>query len=279
MSTWGKIRYDLVRETGIADVELVSTWINEAYVDILDHRAWRALMLDFDVVTEAPYQTGTVAVTAGGVALAGTGTAWTEAMSGRQVFVGVDPLPYRFYFVSPTLATLDRPWQGATATGVGYRMVLAFFPVPINIKLVQWRRPKPEWGESLPVGRGLTPIPSVGLPDHWDAVDVADTGERFIRVSPAPDAAYLLTFTGQQAPVGFDGTNVQDSPLPFIQEDAIRWHVKGLARQHNKDKNGADAAFRMYANALARMARLDDARQNPQPLRVAGWMKARSIQI
>lgn len=276
---WGRIRFDLVKETGVSDLELLSTWMNDAYVDILDARSWRGLDLDFDVVTKAPYEAGSVTLTQGSASIVGVGTVWTADMDGRQIYLAADPEPYRFNYLSATSASLDRPWPDETWTDASYQIVLAFYPVPENIKLVQWRRPKMGWGEVYDVPRGASAtVAQVGRPRFWDPVDFADSGQRFIRLTPAPDDSYVLTFVGQQRPIGFDGSNVEDSPLPWIQFDAIRWYVKGCAYRHANKADQSVDAFKMYLNARGRMATLDDARQEARPARTASWMRARSIE-
>lgn len=71
----------------------------------------------------AVYNTGTVAVTAGSVAVVGTGTSWTANVDAGMI-IDIAGSPDKFYLVkrvnSNTTLDLDEAWGGSTGSGLGY---------------------------------------------------------------------------------------------------------------------------------------------------------------
>jgi len=55
---------------------------------VWESHSWYGREVTTDLALVAPYSTGTVAIAHGGTALTGTGTTWTEAMTGRKIAVG-----------------------------------------------------------------------------------------------------------------------------------------------------------------------------------------------
>lgn len=77
------------------------------------------------------YRTGTIAVSAGSAAVAGTGTSWLTSVKPGESLVGPDGLPYEILSVTSNVAmTLGSLYKGATVSGAPY----AVLPTAANLK-------------------------------------------------------------------------------------------------------------------------------------------------
>lgn len=123
MPTLGEIRMQLSKTQPGLDQDVLDAWILEGLQFILGELNWQRLDVKTSVVIPAEYNAGTVALTQGSDVVTGSGTAFTEAMSGR-LFRVLDESDayYQFTQVSATEGTLDRPYEGDTATGLSYRI-------------------------------------------------------------------------------------------------------------------------------------------------------------
>lgn len=93
------------------------------------------------------YQTGTVSVTKNSAVVTGTGTIWNGTQTGATVVNAGDIFTVddsRLYFIqsvdSATQITLNKPYQGETAEGLEYRIVLlaaAHFPADTATKVAR----------------------------------------------------------------------------------------------------------------------------------------------
>ena len=97
--------------------------INDVYVRALPRiEDWATLVAESVLSMTAKYNTGTVAVSAGGTAVTGTGTVWTSAMiatDGYKIkFSGNDNI-YTFTYVGATSGTISPALSGATAISGG----------------------------------------------------------------------------------------------------------------------------------------------------------------
>lgn len=89
--------------------------------------------------TLGTYSTGTVTVVNGSTAVTGSGTVWGDIVNEGDLFTIDDD---KFYYVaalnSDTSLTLDKPYAEASASGVGYRVMLntaAHFPSDVAAKV------------------------------------------------------------------------------------------------------------------------------------------------
>lgn len=101
--------------------------INDAYTRSLPGlNDWNPLITEGYLTMSAYYSTGTVAISAAGTALTGTGTTWTSGMTtnnGWKIkFAGVDNI-YSFTYLSATTATISPALEGATnLSGATYKL-------------------------------------------------------------------------------------------------------------------------------------------------------------
>jgi hypothetical protein len=166
---------------------------------------WRHLEVfpPHQLVTVAPYTTGTIAVTNGSSSVVGTGTAWTTALHGNQVLkVSGDS---NWYFISSvgstTGITLATKYVGTTAAAATYSIYTVRFPLPSDIamwkvKSVIVQNPhrvldyidEDELNELRP-----DMLVTTGQPVRY--TDVGDN----LQFDPVADAAYVVTVRYQRS--------------------------------------------------------------------------------
>ncbi|KKL49116.1 hypothetical protein LCGC14_2318710, partial [marine sediment metagenome] len=114
-----------------AGYPLAREWVAFAFRQVAERRRWSWLVKENQFLFPDPVTAGTVAVTRNSATITGTGTAVTGAMIGRQFRVGNQtPLYTITARASDTSWTIERPWGGSTATGVGYEIFNAYATVP-----------------------------------------------------------------------------------------------------------------------------------------------------
>lgn len=90
------------------------------------------------LVFNAAYQTGTVAINVGDTALTGTGTIFTTAMTGRYIRVNNDDVCYKVTYVSATALTLESAYLGtANVSGVPFCITQDVTALPTDFKSMQ----------------------------------------------------------------------------------------------------------------------------------------------
>lgn len=114
--TYGQIRLRLSKLLPGIDVELIDGWVQDRYAMILDLLAWKRL--EGEAVFQVPlsYAIGTVSAQQGSNAITGSGTTWTSDMTGLMIRINNGTEYYTFTYVSATSATLDREYEGSTAS-------------------------------------------------------------------------------------------------------------------------------------------------------------------
>lgn len=110
------------------------TW--QAIRDLFNDHPWSFALKEGRLLTEAPYSTGTVAVTNGSTAVTLTGgtwlTSWTTAPSSRRFATSSRNEPYNITITSGTTGTLDVAWQGDTNTATTYSLYRDIYAVPAD---------------------------------------------------------------------------------------------------------------------------------------------------
>lgn len=128
--TYGQIRLRLSQMAPGVPLELIDGWLGDRYTQILDLLPWKRLEGETVIQSPASYQAGTVTVTQGSAAIAGSGTNWTSALTGLMIRINSGPEFYTFTYVSSAGGTLDRPYEASTnsittstvgAPGSGYQ--------------------------------------------------------------------------------------------------------------------------------------------------------------
>lgn len=111
--------------------ELAADWVNNAFREVAEQRSWSWLFKFGQFEMPALYNTGTVSVTRGDNVVTGSGTAWTGDMAGRQFRVSVNSPIYTIVQVNSTTSiSLDSVWGGATGSGLGHQIYLAYVTPP-----------------------------------------------------------------------------------------------------------------------------------------------------
>ena len=115
------------RATDSTTENFYKSLVNIVYTSLLPQvREWRAFVTQFDdpIQVVGNYNTGTVAVTNASATVTGTSTVWTSAMVGRRFKVSGDDDVYIVdAFTSSTSITLNRAYNGATATAATYEIL------------------------------------------------------------------------------------------------------------------------------------------------------------
>ncbi len=118
--TFGELRLELQKLYPGLDPDTLDGYINEAYEQIARRRRWKGVEAESQFVTVAVYRTGTIALTANATTVTGTDTVFTSAMTGRKIRPSGRNESYTFTYVSATSGTLDRGYEGETATELAY---------------------------------------------------------------------------------------------------------------------------------------------------------------
>lgn len=230
--TWGQLSLALSRKAPNLPIDEIADSLNRAYDGILRERRWRALFQSTVLVTAAPVSGGTVTVTADSAAVVGSGTAFSGEMVGRifQV-VGSNEVYSVAEVTDETNLTLDRVFAETTAAGASYRITQDVYSLGVLAReVVSVEFPGgsvPVEGVSLEELRQFCPIPGTeGQPRIWAPYhDVADTytGIAVARLvlAPTPDAVYGLKVNYIVVARGFDGSNTEESPMPFVDDAAL----------------------------------------------------------
>lgn len=252
MSTFGQIRLRLSQEFPGVNPDLLNSVINGAYGDILDARDWSQLKTSSSVVTTAPYQAGTVTATNLSATLTGLSTAWTSAVNGLSIVIGGTGNRYTVTFVSGTSVTLDRVYEGDTTSGASYTMFVDEYALSTNVKSIS-RIKNQTTGVDLygPLNRGavLTMPFTTGEPAYF--AQGLPTGSnpvyQTVVLWPIPSKRSTLNVEYQTLALGFDGRNTGDSPLPWINAEAI---IQGAAMKLEKDAGEFQRRTMLYREAL-----------------------------
>lgn len=231
MPTLGEIRMQLSKTQPGLDQDVLDAWILEGLQFILGELNWQRLDVKTSVVIPAEYNAGTVALTQGSDVVTGSGTAFTEAMSGR-LFRVLDESDayYQFTQVSATEGTLDRPYEGDTATGLSYRINQNVFQAGADCRGIHsvdgLIRKAPS---DLPPARLHYGPPRVWTP-YMDSLTAPPVMQ--FEVYPIPIEAGLLavSYTLDAVPSSVDASA---SILPFVFAGAVKAYVQDMV---DKDK-------------------------------------------
>lgn len=116
MATYGQIRLRCSKLAAGVDLELIDGWLQDRYTEIMDELPWKRTEGETVIQSPVSYQVGTLTATQGSAAVVGSGTAWTAALTGLTIRIADNPEFYVFSFTDGTHGTLDRPYEGSTAS-------------------------------------------------------------------------------------------------------------------------------------------------------------------
>jgi hypothetical protein len=232
LMTWGQLRLQLRQSAPGYSLDLIDESLNNRYARVLDHVRWNWLEARASVETETPYVSSTdlVSVTQGSNAITGTGTAWTSDLNGQKFQAAADGPFYTFTYVSSTSATLDRPYEGGTQTGIGYTLFTNIYALPADCKAVLQVSSADDGFDltnldEMDLGESVGFRDEIGNPDVYAVTpspEDLDGGTTWqIELFPIPNQQKGYPILYQRAAPGFDGSATGDSPLPFVTDAVI----------------------------------------------------------
>ena len=208
-------------------------YIQTTYQSILADRQWSGLRGSFYLTLSLGYSEGSIAVTNGSTAITGTGTAWSAAWTQRAIQIAGLQKAYNITFLTATTATLDRPYEDDTDTGVTYQIFQQNYALPSDVKQV-----------TRVIFNGTAP-PLIKI-DHdsmlrypisfGDAAQWApgldgggDPTYKTIDLYPIPIAGDSLELEYLKVLPTFNGRNTEDYPPEWFSDDALIAGAKWLA--------------------------------------------------
>lgn len=111
--------------TGEAEWRLI-----EAYRSNCSEYPWAHFIKEGTITTEAPYSTGTVAVTNGDTAVTLTDGTWDTTWTNRKILLEGDEVPYGITIATASTGTLDRDFLGDTLTAGTYEIYREVYSLP-----------------------------------------------------------------------------------------------------------------------------------------------------
>lgn len=257
---------------------MVLDFINNRYARVTSSRHWDWLYQTLDSQLEAPYETGTVALTEGSQVVTGSGTAFSANLVPNNVFI---PSGRQETYVvstvdSATQFTLEGEYAGDTASGVSYQVVKPIFTLPANCEHVQ-SIVLDGVGELIPIGtqelrrKQASAAVLVGVPRYFSEVGRrAADGLRTVEVWPAPGERYAI-----QLSYGVQIMKLEDSSdnyplIPDRHRVVLYYGALSEMYRYMSNQAKAESAERDFIQTLVAMqndSQLTDSRYILQPAR------------
>lgn len=261
--TWGQIRMELRQELPQVDLPVLTAWIRSAYEQILKARPWSGLSAEATLITAARVNAGTVAVEQLSDTVTGTDTAWTEDMVGRMFRVEPEGDWYEIAGVDAVgqTLTLSSAYRGEDHAAAGYSITQYRYTLPNYVKSVKSMQ-LPNDGSAWPafVTEDYRRW-HIGDPIYWRPGP--RTTLATVDLYPVPELEVAIPFTYVAAVTGFDGSNTEDEPLPWVDVETLKAAVRHRA--------GVSGAIEERNAGLAMMSAEDNARTPSVPLRASRW--------
>ncbi len=279
--TYGQVRFRVSKEVPGLDLDLLDGYLVDRYTSILDRLKWNRQRSEYTFSTVAPYATGTLALTQGSNVVTLTGGTFTSGMTGRRLLVGGQNEPYTFTYVGAAAGTLDRGFDGATASGLSYQIVQPFYALPATARLLDGGRlldtdeplanmSRAELNASAPA-RIAVGVPGILAP----AID-SSSNLLQVEVYPAPDAIYSVAAEITSEAPSITGTAT--TLLPWLRPSALVAGASADAFAHKTDWNSAKYAESKYESYLSDMIRTEGFNRGPRPVKLAGWMTRHNVE-
>ncbi len=280
--TFGEIRFRLQKECPGTDPDVLDGAINDAYESILNRIAWKDLEADDRIQTVAVYATGSMALTFGSLSVTGVGTTWTDAMTGRGVFIPSRNESYRFNQISATTGALDRPYEGATAAASGYKIYQDIYELPADFErpkislnerangVIEFMtRPQVDRIAPARLEFGEPEVYSLVMPGPLLALVADDENDRKrAKLYPIPlyAAGYPIAYI-RSVPRFADG-DTDNVILPWVSTKALIDLSRAGIEAKRKDFNAA-AGFTATAEVeIGKMTMADAAKRGPIRIRM-----------
>ena len=261
--TYGQIRLLLTKALPGIDEELISGWIQARYQRILDTISWKRQEAESILQAPPSYAIGTVTATQGSTSIVSDGspaTVFTAAMNGLMIRINNTSEYYQFAYASPTSATLDRGFQGPTASGLAYRIDQAVFLLPSNCRILRQVRPlhnrerplemvSPAELNRISSSRNLYGTPAYAC-QTWDSF--SDPPQMQVELFPVPDVpdsssnllSWGIDYIFEEAELDVDGTTA--TLKPFARPSAIMSGVSADAMRPRPQWEGNISAAELY---------------------------------
>ena len=261
--TYGQIRLLLTKALPGVDEELISGWIQGRYQRILDTISWKRQEAESILQAPASYAIGTITATQGSSSIVSDGspaTVFTAGMNGLMIRINNTSEYYQFTYVSPTSGTLDRGFEGPTASGLAYRIDQAVFLLPSNCRILRQVRPMHNRSQPLTMvspaelnrishSRNLYGTPQYAC-QTWDSF--SDPPQMQVELFPVPDGpdtsgsllSWGVDYIFEEAELDPDGTTA--TLKPFARPSAIMMGVHSDAMRPRPQWEGNLAAAALY---------------------------------
>lgn len=246
--------------------------INDVYQRYLNSYQWQRLVKTSTLQTTAIYDTGTLAVSAGGTTLTGTDTVWTAAMTGRRIRIAGRNETYIFTRVSNTSATIDRAFEGDAETEAAYYIFQSIYAAPVDADLIDsievpgsgrdLDQESAEYLDKLGTDRWTLGRPTLYTP----APDVTISSVVYpaVELYPIPDTSEGLIVRYRQTVSLFTSTG--DSFLPWIHIECIVAGCEARLYRLKGDLSGTQMAILEYNTLLDEAKKQDSDRQYPDEM-------------
>jgi hypothetical protein len=199
---WAHLRRMSGNKTGTqADARIIQAG-NDALDQLAKERDWSWYLRRGYLSINAPYQTGTVAITQGSSTATLTGGTWpTWAAKGKLYISSSTPAIDVLSRNSATGLTLEGAWNNASVTGANYVLFQDAYTLPVNLFRFGYILPGQNWGW----GGAPSPIENI-----WRLQNVFTTGNSFpaqfgiaqgeVVVYPYPSQAATFAYTYRARP-------------------------------------------------------------------------------
>ncbi len=290
--TYGQLRLQITQENPGIPLEKLDGWIQDRYTEILDRVEWKRTQAESVIVAPASYQDGTIIATEGSATIAGFGTAWTTAMSGRTIRIDNQSEFYQFTYVSANVGLLDRGWEHPSTTASTYRIDQSVFLLPADCRIVKDCRGLHDWEMSLErvtpgeLNRRAGQRTTYGTPQMYAPTfdNFSDPPIMQVELYPIPespntdaeDLSYAVTYDFDSSDIA--PTQTSSSLLPWVRPSALKAGVKASMLLDAKDWNGATKMQQEMDRLVQIMARVNTAQIGPEPIRISQQYARRSHQ-
>jgi hypothetical protein len=274
--TYGQLKLRLTQAFPGISLDLIEGWANDRYQEILGELPWTRQNIQAVLQTRTPYTAGTVAVTAGSNAVVLTGGSWTASLTGLAFRVKGETDYYEFTITSSTSGTLDRPYDGPSASAAAYAVYQAVYVLPAGCQLLAddafvsplgpMRRYTHEQLNASDPTRA-----TVGTARAWAGyMDDDSTPPRMqVEIYPNPNESESLLYTYQS----YGGDLDAEAKLLelWIQPAALLEGITARIKAHLKDYTGANFHTALAKAALATMRTSEAQGMAPAQMKLSSY--------
>lgn len=192
------VRLDLDDTAGGEFDTTVKRYVNMAARFVWTSHMWVERWKDNNLVTVAPYSTGTAAIANAATALTGSGTIWSATYNKFKFATAYSQPWYRFTRTGNTTGTLDRAYVETTETAATYVLYQDEFDLAsdvdtvITVSLYRSAQNPVVYTPLSQLDASAFVHGTTGVPQFWSMTTGQTADTKRIRLYPIPDAAYGL---------------------------------------------------------------------------------------